>query len=898
MFDARALAPLLVWVLTFSLDAHAAAPELEHAPGELIHLKLRMDLVSKAGLALQEVKLATFPGGKRCAFTYAGPTQPRTIAFFTKLGFRTTIYVGDQNPAADLIRSLEDAGAEIGTGRGRYWGAKPTISQPIGHNTFQEAYDVVTTSRLELQRLCKRPVICAEIGGRGGLEGVIGFLLERSNVDNGKGFGGVFQDSNYLLQRSIYKPHVIYLGRGRKEPLITREKNSDFDAGAAAAVPNEKVYWQALAHQFLGTLRRIEPGQIVRFGMRDFQDDDLARVERIMGEYGRHPLIWHATEGQIGAYEYLCKKISITAIRAINDTELELDLALERDAFQPYLLAPLCIKLPKSLPLKSACLGGVPCPVTVVGTGTKESGENEAEEEEEAQKHSAEGIYVDVPLQAALTAGCQMTLTTSAPNMTIPGEMPVTLSIRNTLSKPLENVRVQWLPDGGVTVRAADGTVQAERFELQAGEERIVRATVRTQKEARFGLMPLQSLVTATVNGEERVFMAGFEIVAAPRFRVDMLPQGSLPMPKGRSQAFFVFLANGKSSQPGGPPDKLIHHLAGPCKGRVRFDLPEGMTAEPQEQSFELAADDAKTLLFMIRNDQWAATPARIRPVVILDGEKEPLEVPLSRTPVPVIRSEVLAYKPLDEQGLLAYMSFDKDSGTVFDRSVGGRGSESAGAPSVLASDGVKGWCSSAAMGCMVDSFKNIDHAEGTMMFWMRRDPQVKNENQFRADPAKTRLVGASGWNNDGECIVGWNKFAQVRPGAESGIGLRRYPGWDGKGGYLQATYQGMCNQLHCVQVPYENARQWDWRHVAVLWSTKNRRLEIYLDGKLAGKAEPGETEWHSTPWDHGGPTVASLQPISCDHGKWTGTSRDELYIYNRALTESEIKANMDKCKK
>ena len=91
-----------------------------------------------------------------------------------------------------------------------------------------------------------------------------------------------------------------------------------------------------------------------------------------------------------------------------------------------------------------------------------------------------------------------------------------------------------------------------------------------------------------------------------------------------------------------------------------------------------------------------------------------------------------------------------------------------------------------------------------------------------------------------------------------------------------------------------------EWRHVAFLWSVKEKRLELYLDGKLAAKADPGEREWHPSPWDRG---VGSgngwnMNLITSDHGAWTATCRDEVYIYNRVLAPEEIMGNRERAAK
>jgi len=152
-----------------------------------------------------------------------------------------------------------------------------------------------------------------------------------------------------------------------------------------------------------------------------------------------------------------------------------------------------------------------------------------------------------------------------------------------------------------------------------------------------------------------------------------------------------------------------------------------------------------------------------------------------------------------------------------------------------------------------------------------------------------------------GETLVGVNDAAQyVSKSSKSGVALRRFPGWGGKKGYLEAVYRVMGKRNYYVQVPFE----WSdtWHHLALLWHVKDRRLEIYIDGKLAGKADPGQQEWYASPWDKGKPGGGTIDNKfmfgSKDHGKVALTLRDELYIYNRALTPGEIKANMELVKK
>jgi hypothetical protein len=212
--------------------------------------------------------------------------------------------------------------------------------------------------------------------------------------------------------------------------------------------------------------------------------------------------------------------------------------------------------------------------------------------------------------------------------------------------------------------------------------------------------------------------------------------------------------------------------------------------------------------------------------------------------------------------------------------------------------EGVKAWCLESARSCQIyGTYKNIDAQEGTLLFWFRRDPKVRNELQVEVkDPTVTWKQGVNR-GNDGESMIVVGNLGR-RPASNSGMALRRFPSWGAKEGYLELVYECLGNRLYHCSAAYEKARMFEWRHCAMLWSAKERRLELYLDGALAAKAEPGQTDWYPVPWDNGGDIGHPLILLTTDHGHWSGTCRDEVYIYNRALSADEIKANMELAKK
>jgi hypothetical protein len=361
-------------------------------------------------------------------------------------------------------------------------------------------------------------------------------------------------------------------------------------------------------------------------------------------------------------------------------------------------------------------------------------------------------------------------------------------------------------------------------------------------------------------------------------------------------QPVIVRLMNGKQQ------GKFISHRAGPCKGVVTFELPEGLEATPREQPFDLKENGLARLVFHIRNTMWSEELSMLKPVVRFDGEKQPVATVFPG--VLIERSAQMQYKPLDDKGLTLYASWDHPEDfkrnradiAVHRRNMGAMVGQYGGEYNYH-NDGKRGWCLNSKLEGFGDPYQTVDYQKGTVMFWTRRDPRQKNENQMRPNRAKTWQAGYSEGYEPGELLFGVSSCQYIARSSKSDICLKRFPGWDGRKGYLEAVYAGMGMQKHYVQVDFD----WSdtWRHVALLWDVKAKRLEIYLDGKLAGKADPGKDEWLGSPWDVGRPGGAGTNFSfgSKDHGKVALTLRDELYIYDRPLSVDDIVANMEAVK-
>src|SRR5689334_9507385 len=96
-------------LITVALAVCILAHFGSRAADNYIPLNVQVELKGERNLQAADIKFAVFPGGKRCAFLYTGPQNPTTISALSKLGFRTTIYLGpDASP--ESIKAYEDAG--------------------------------------------------------------------------------------------------------------------------------------------------------------------------------------------------------------------------------------------------------------------------------------------------------------------------------------------------------------------------------------------------------------------------------------------------------------------------------------------------------------------------------------------------------------------------------------------------------------------------------------------------------------------------------------------------------------------------------------------------------------------------------------------------------------------
>lgn len=873
----------------------------EHTSALPVVVVVRLELSAKADLSVADIKKAPFPSGKRLAFHLSGVRE--TIAYFNKLGFHTDIGVGcDADPA--FIKKIEDAGAEITLTLQPPPGAAAGPGFSSSDNMhFQEGFDRAVLARQQLKAKCRGPVIITSNIPNGKFIDQIPSTNEKSlNQRHGSGMWLAYYPNRDLR----YYQHCNYVSNGSeillhrvtpkdlldKFEIINHDQENDVECflkykmgGYGENIPNTIIFYQSLPYKFRTALEartKEEPPPIIEWDLRDFSPEDLEKLKRYIEPYGNHPLLWHPSRGEAVACQYLKYKSKVRDVRVVGDTVVDISLELDSDVFPAFLLSPLTLKLPKGFPLKAARVGNQSCTVTV---GQPEH----------------EGVFIDVPVQAALKDGCEMTLSTSAPNMTIPDEMGIKLTVRNTSDKRLENATLRWTSSLGAEVAFKAGAP----LTFEPKSEQTLEAVVRTPPGSiYFGVAAIQAIVTGNVNGDERTFMAGFEISILPRVAVSMDPQNPVRIAKDDTQAFLLTLSNRRSAP--GRYDHALHYKTGALKGVVTWNVPDGTEITPSEQKFELAADSEQELVFKIKNNIWSKDSAVARPRIRFDGEKDDAEV--IQPGVRIFRNQDgIDYKPLDEQGLTLYASWNDPSQEIdaCDRAIPGTNNRTIGTKSDKQDNkyspiGVSGWCAGARRNGNWDMWKTVNHKEGAVLLWTRADPEKRNENQFRPDRTQTWKMRGNCGNGPGELLVGGFCAPQDLLSAQCEILLRRFPGWEGKKGYLEAVYWDLGNRAHYVQVDFDRSEE--WKHIGLLWNLKDRRLEIYINGVLAGKADAGDREWYGVPFDCACTMKWAENGFSyggiADGGKLSLSLVDEFYIYNRALTLEEIKANMEKAAK
>jgi hypothetical protein len=410
---------------------------------------------------------------------------------------------------------------------------------------------------------------------------------------------------------------------------------------------------------------------------------------------------------------------------------------------------------------------------------------------------------------------------------------------------------------------------------------------------------------------------------------VDMDPCPRIPLRPGEGQNFLISLSQAGTS----------------CNGTISFNnLPTGLTCVPQTQNYTISPGQEKLLVFEMSSSMWAESTA-VRPAVTVSGG-ESVNFPDSFV-TQIMRDSVyyeklynmgnrtLKNNPLDPQGFMAYWSCGDFNATEYrhwDQCAGANGFWEEGV--WYHEGGIKGRAACAYNGkafplhrwskIAYEPLNVLDYRRGTIMCWFRktlnRIKDMEYAGSFNADPANTWQIGPNGMNGvRGEGLVGWQTSPQQiytkwylrhpdwrtigewKPSSNSYISLRRYKSVPGvTEGYLEAVYLAMRGDKYHVQAPFDWTET--WRHVALVWDTEAPKLEIWIDGQLASgpvkkNGSPStDTIWYGCPWDVVTFCNSGMSIINAPaEGGQSTLDRDEYYIYNRALNQTEIQANRQK---
>ncbi|PCJ57757.1 MAG: hypothetical protein COA79_14825 [Planctomycetota bacterium] len=818
----------------------------------------------------RKIKYSDFPGGVSSAFIYEGPKKPETHKFFHDMGFKSTVWIGP-NTDAKTIKAIEDTGAHIGVST--FPGGKGTYKSNIGANTIQEAFDIVAYARLKIKGMSKGNVFVSAQNGHFNLSS---WVHNRDN-SNDYGYGAVFSDANFrTLVKSTSSEILTLLGfSGRHKGSISGYQH--LSSMKVKNIPNELIYYKILVNAFKGAISRKGAGIVVKIQLRDFNKNDLNVVKRELSPYGNHPLIWHVNQGMILSNNYLKGIIKIFDV-SFTGKKGVLKMGIRKDVYGPIINTPLSIKFPKGIKIKSLTLFG----------------EKGTVKEREGFIPSRKYQHVTVPIHNSFKGGLEDTWTFDKKEMLVPSKNSFSIKIKNNSKKEIKNIKLHWYTTKGLPIgknklsRAiyGNGTIitgTPDKTTISPNGTLNIKGSIETRKFSRLGLIPISLNIEATIDGIKRYLLLGHEIAIKPYLGINMIPKQQFPLKVNEHQYMQVTVSN---------KNKFLHSSTGVCKGIVKLLLPDGMKAAPEQFTFNLKKSDTVKVIFKVTNLKWDDNPGKIIPIILLNGQTTPIShVAFQGTTV--IRNQILIdLKPLDDMGMLVYASYDDlTKGGHFDKSIG------SSAPYIYPemamayfSEGKKHRCmGSVPTSGIYDTYGNIDAKKGTVSFWAKRDPQVKNESRYKGNKKTS-------WKNIG---TGDRPTLFYTPG----LRIYRCPDWSDAPGYIEVIYidkfgKGKHDNKHVIQVPFNKIQQKKWYHIAVAWDTDKRILQLYIDGKLVGTAEKGNRPWYPFAWDQGGFNLGHpLRVTTVDHGACSLSLRDEFYSFNKILTADEINKNLQLAK-
>jgi len=865
-----------------------------------------------------DVTLPRWPGGTRVAATWLNdaPTQPDTSLWLAKAlakhGWKGTwLLRGNYPEAVKMIPELRKLGMEIG--------ALPRSAYNFNGLSYAECLDEAMMARLSLEPHLKgQPLLAFEapdssrrVGygpfwqGTFGMRGVrdAGFLVQ--NVW-GKycylgwlrppwpKWGGDISDA--MIQQYIRRPgpgEAISKFPGRPHEHYGWEENYSQPLTGAREIygkisefGNARDKMPQKIARMLDYIEKWDLGKLLVLKTQAIPGGSRAVCEQVLADYAGREDFWYATLGEIGTYEYL--RVHSRVVPVTKGPAKQIELAVEMADVNPrYVRQALTVRLPDTLKAAKVLVEGKAVLLRKDGT-------------------------FDVPLKWLLRQPLKAELLVEPRIVWSPDVAYMALLVTNTSAGEQVVQGADLLGCGPASWRVTSGLAVPDParypMTLKPGQAATLlgrRGEVfRTSRQCRSGVWPVVARLKVKTPWGVQYQYVSTEIVVAPRLFVKMQPW--LPLfiqPKGRVKVR-VYLSRDTMSDPlrygcfGGK--KLRRFIRPPVRGKgmLRVEARPGFKVTPSEVALDLPQKGSAKLDFIIENTGDLPDPQEpfvFKPEITLDRIGP---VPYAADPVRVYVDPQLAYKPLDDRGLVLQASFDGNAKprTVLDpKQAGqrwgpvvlrrpGRGRGGKGTPHFV--PGKKGQALGNAS-AWYGVEKNFSPLEGSILFW-------------------SKLPKGAGKRRQNVVLIG---------GGLTGSWYTLYVRHEK--GKLHASYVSLGPEGHHVATDWADDDR--WRHVAVTWDFFTKSLRLYVDGKLVGEDKDAKKEWLMMPFQFGRQMRTFPGWKDYYKGEYGGTPpgggysfkfgqvalsgglgprpavshMDELYVFDRALTAKEIEQHI-----
>ncbi len=902
-------------VQVFEVPGGKAPPRRALPAAEVFNrVPIRLVLKQPAAVGAGDVVLPRFPEGKELAlvWVYDAPRGADATLWLAKTlsrhGWSGTWMLRPDDPGAEKIaRELHNLRMEVG--------ALPRSAYCLNGLSYAECLDETMTARLGLAPLIygRAAPIAFEVpddSHRGGYQPFwvssfgmravrdAGFLIENTwgkycylgwlKPPYPKWGGDIADCMMQLYCRRPGEGEPVSRFPGRPHEHYGWEENYTQPLNGAREIygkvhefGNARQSMPQQIQRLLEYVRRFDLGKTIVLKTQGIPADCRSVLEKVLKTHGRKPEFWYATLGELGTYEYLrsrCRVVPSAPGRKAPQVDLTVEMA---DVNPLRVRQPLTVAVRRPLEVAKVLVDG----------------------KQAAYRPGKTGGSFDVPLASLLRRPLRVE-TESGPTLTIPDSGGPAIMVRNYSKEPV-TFQPQWLiPErwGWKVLLIWSGG----SFTLKPGDWVKLACEMRTTPRSGFGVWPVVArLKLQTPSGPVYQYAAA-EVTIAPRLFVKTQPWLPLFLPPRGKVKVRVYVSRDPSTEPlaygamkGKRLRRFLHHPAlKSARGTLRVAPAEGFRITPARVDFELPQEGFGKFDFVIENTAAPPDPQKpllFHPKIELDGIGE---VAHAADPVRVYVDPKLAYRPLDERGLVLQAGFDgtAEPKTVLDPAQAGqrygrvvhrrpgRGQDGTGAAMFVA--GRKGQAlgnSSAWFG----TEKNFNPQTGSILFWWKL-PAPARPGRFN--------IALVGGGLTGSWYTFWTRCERGR---------------------LEVSYVSLGPEDHRVAAVWPADER--WHHVGITWDFFAKALRLYVDGKLAGEDADATKEWLTTPpqlarhlrdfpgWkdyyqgEYAGAPPGGAYSFKFGQVALSGGLRpaphvshmDELYVFDRALTAKEIQAHI-----